>query len=401
MADQHHLDILMQGTAIWQQWRQKHRDILVDLSEANLSNANLSNANLSNANLSNANLSNADLRNVYLRGATLYNAYLHHANLLGAYLSWANLSHADLSEVNLFGAYLREVDLSHANLKRADARRANFFWPDIRAITNPTHSYASRYEELLASTTTPHGANLSGADLTQANLSAAILREANLSRSNLSGADLSKADLTGCFVYATSTWDITLTQTIQANLVITPPNEPSITVDNLEVAQFIYLLLHNERIRAVIDTITSTVVLILGRFTTERKDILDAIRAELRKRNFTPVIFDFEQPASQDLTETISTLAHLARFIIADITDPKSIPQELQAIVPTLAVPVQPVLLEGEKEYAVFGSFKKYPWVLPIHYYKDKADLLASLKEHVINPAEQKAEELTSASSKK
>ena len=38
------------------------------------------------------------------------------------------------------------------------------------------------------------------------------------------------------------------------------------------------------------------------------------------------------------------TLAHLARFIIADITDPRSIPQELQAIVPDLAVPVQPII---------------------------------------------------------
>src|SRR5215207_2029801 len=33
--------------------------------------------------------------------------------------------------------------------------------------------------------------------------------------------------------------------------------EPEITVDNIEVAQFVYLLLHNEKIRDVIDTITS------------------------------------------------------------------------------------------------------------------------------------------------
>ena len=39
-----------------------------------------------------------------------------------------------------------------------------------------------------------------------------------------------------------------------------------------------YLLLNNEEIRHVIDTITSKVVLILGRFMPERKAILDAIR---------------------------------------------------------------------------------------------------------------------------
>ena len=66
-------------------------------------------------------------------------------------------------------------------------------------------------------------------------------------------------------------WDVQHEGTIQLNLVITPPRLPTITVDNLEIAQFIYLLLNNENIRNVIDTITSKVVLILGRFTPERK----------------------------------------------------------------------------------------------------------------------------------
>jgi len=56
---------------------------------------------------------------------------------------------------------------------------------------------------------------------------------------------------------------------IQKGLVITDVNEPPIQADNLEVAQFIYLLLNNHKIRIVIDTITSKVVLILGRFTPE------------------------------------------------------------------------------------------------------------------------------------
>jgi len=89
------------------------------------------------------------------------------------------------------------------------------------------------------------------------------------------------------------------------------------------VAQFIYLLLNNEKIRSVIDSITSKVVVILGRFTPERKAILDAIRDELRKRDYLPALFDFEKPASKDLTGTISTLANMARFIIADLTDPE------------------------------------------------------------------------------
>ena len=84
------------------------------------------------------------------------------------------------------------------------------------------------------------------------------------------------ADLTGCRVYGISAWDLKLDGAEQKNLIITPHGEPEITVDNLEVAQFIYLLLNNEKIRHVIDTITSKVVLILGRFTEERKAVLDA-----------------------------------------------------------------------------------------------------------------------------
>jgi len=72
-----------------------------------------------------------------------------------------------------------------------------------------------------------------------------------------------------------SAWGLKLSdKTKQQNLIITRENEPEITVDNIEVAQFIYLMLNNEKIREVIDTITSKAVLILGRFTDERKRFL-------------------------------------------------------------------------------------------------------------------------------
>jgi hypothetical protein len=122
--------------------------------------------------------------------------------------------------------------------------------------------------------------------------------------------------------------------------------------------------------------------------------VLDALREELRKWNYTPVLFDFEKPSSRDFTEMVRTLAHLARFIIVDLTEPSSIPQELQAIVPGLEVPVQPLLLEARREYAMFVDFRKYPWVLPVYLYKDQPSLLASLKDEIIDPADKKAREL-------
>ena len=165
-------------------------------------------------------------------------------------------------------------------------------------------------------------------------------------------------------------------------------------MDNLEVAQFIYLLLHNEKIRQVIDTITAKAVLILGRFTPERKAVLDAIREALRQRNYLPILFDFEAPGSRDFTETISTLAHMARFVIADLTKPSSLPKELEAIVPTLAVPVQPVLEGATSPHSMFQDYWKYHWVLKVYRYDRLEGLIASLGDHVIAPAEAKVWEL-------
>jgi hypothetical protein len=65
-------------------------------------------------------------------------------------------------------------------------------------------------------------------------------------------ADLTGADLTGCRIYGVSAWNVKLDAAKQRNLIVTPDNEPRITIDNIEVAQFVYLLLHNEKIRDVI-----------------------------------------------------------------------------------------------------------------------------------------------------
>ena len=156
------------------------------------------------------------------------------------------------------------------------------------------------------------------------------------------------------------------------------------------------MLLNNQKVRHVIDTITSKVVLILGCFTPERKAVLDAIRDELRKRDYLPVLFDFDNPVNRDITETISTLAHRARFVIADITDARSIPQELMAIVPALpSVPVQPLLLASQREYGMFEHFRGFPWVLEPFLYQNQDRLLAAMTDKVIGPAEAKAKEQT------
>lgn len=255
------------------------------------------------------------------------------------------------------------------------------------------------------------GANLREANLARATFSGSDLRWVHLIEANLQGADmrgallqgalllktdLRAADLRGSRVFGVSAWGVVLDDTTkQSDLIITPLDEAVITADSIDVAQFLYLLLNNQRLREVIDTVTTKMVLILGRFTAPRKALLDAIRDGVRNRGYLPVLFDFEAPRSQTTIETVSTLAHLARFVIADLTDAKSVLQELRGIVPSRPrLPIQPILLSSQQEPGMFDFFKMFPWVLPTALYANIDELLHSLSDRVIAPAEVKASEL-------
>jgi uncharacterized protein YjbI with pentapeptide repeats len=402
-----------------------------NLSSANLSSANLSramivDANLSGANLGLTNLNDADLFHANMRGADLGCATLIDANLIGAFLTEANLSGADLSHASLNRADLSDANLNRANLSGANLYHANLIDANLsRAmivdanLSGANLSGAARLRGAKLYDANLIGANLRGADLTDADLSFASASGANLSgatltHANLSGAklehvrlvvtNLEGATVSNCHVYGISAWDVRINgKTEQLNLIVTPQGDaPVLSVDNLEVAQFIYLLVNNKKIRHVIDTITSKAVLILGRFTEGRKRVLDALRDELRKRDYVPILFDFEKPSRRDLTETVTLLARMARFIIADLTDPRSIPHELYAIVPDLRnVPVQPLLLAGTETYGMFDDLLAYQWVLPTYRYTSVDGLLDSLAQSVIEPAEAKVIELKAQSTER
>ena len=244
------------------------------------------------------------------------------------------------------------------------------------------------------------GAQFQAAHIMDSSFDSANLTGANLARIHLLRCSLRNAILTDCEVYGLSAWDVDLIGAHQSNLTISDPHGHKLTVENIEIAQFIYLLLKSEKLRTVIDALTSKMVLILGRFTSERKAVLDAVKTKLTDQGYYPVIFDFDKPASRDLTETVSTLAHLSRFIIADLSDPRAIPHELASIVPTLAIPVQPIIIKSQKPYAMFLDFqKKYHWVLATYQYTDIEDLVSNLAEQIVTPAEIKAAELQSAKS--
>jgi hypothetical protein len=108
-----------------------------------------------------------------------------------------------------------------------------------------------------------------------------------------------------------------------------------------------------------------------------------------------PILFDFEGPSSRNTDETITLLARMARFVIADLSDAKSVLQEMRAIVPDLpSVPVQPVILAAQEDPGMFDFYCHFPWFLKAHRYDSQSQLLADLGEQVIRPAEMKLQEL-------
>jgi uncharacterized protein YjbI with pentapeptide repeats len=287
----------------------------------------------------------------------------------------SGLAEANFANTVLINCDFREQDLRRANFHEANLGRARLHDADLR------------------------GADFCRADLYQTELCRARLDGANLQGAQLAGTNFEGAKLINCKVYGISAWDLKLKSAEQRDLIIryrhktkdgqAEGEEGQITVEDLQVAQFIYLLLNNENIRTVIDTIGDKGVLILGRFTEGRKLVLDRIRERLRQRGFVPMLFDFTKPTQRDFTETIKTLAGLSRFIVADISNPKSSPLELQAIMPDYMIPFVPIIQDPEEPFSMFQDLnQKYgDWVLSLLRYDSVDRLLEVFDQAVIAEA--------------
>jgi uncharacterized protein YjbI with pentapeptide repeats len=405
MANPEHLAKLKEGVEAWNDWRKQNPETRPDLIEARLGECDLGGINLANACLTKASLRGANLIKADLRGALLSDANLRRANLSHAilrktklklaHLHLASLTGADLSGADLTNAFLSEANLSKAKLTRTKLMLANLNMADLQeAKLGKAHLGGAKLIRARLVRANLRGAILRGADLTETVLRSTDLSGACLERAVLVRTDLEGATLSGCSVYGISAWDVNLAGTVQSNLVVTPEDQPLIQVDNLEVAQFVYLLLSRQKLRDVITTLGEKVVLILGRFI-ERKVLLDRMAEKLRSLGYLPMIFYFERPTDRDLTETVKVLASLSRFVIAYITNPRSVPLELQATVPDYMVPFVTILQRGEPAFGMFDDLpRRYHWALPLLEYNSVDTLLAAFEQKVVNPALEKAQEV-------
>jgi hypothetical protein len=136
----------------------------------------------------------------------------------------------------------------------------------------------------------------------------------------------------------------------------------------------------------------------LGLHYGPRRTPQDAIRDELRKpeHNYLPIVFDFQPSAHQATLETIKTLASMARFVVADLTDARSVLMELGSIVPAFpSVAVRLMIKKSEHEYGMLDSIRLHRSVVEDTYeYEDTEKVIASIQENIIALAEAKVQEL-------
>jgi len=327
-----HLAILKDGKDVWNEWRRSHPEIRPILNDA-FRNGETLEGDFSGVNFANAVLINANLRKVELSGANFHEA---------------NLGGADLSGAILIGANFCRTDLYKTNLSFAD-------------LTN-----------------------------------------ANLQGTQLAGTNFENATLKNCTIYGLSAWDLKLAGAHQENLIVlyrkekTPstvePEENKIIVPDLRSAQFIYLLLHNEEIHHAFNALTSMVVLLLGRFGGGGLEVLHSLGEGLRKEGYLPIIFEFTRPEDRSYTETVQTLAGLARFVVVDLSGP-SVPQELHATVHQLKIPFVPILEKGKRPYSLFADLLEHEWVLkPVVEFETTADLLQALPDKIVSPANKRVD---------
>jgi uncharacterized protein YjbI with pentapeptide repeats len=406
MANAGHLDLVRDRVERWNDWRRKNTRILPDFAGADLSELNLAGANLAKADLTGARLSGANLSEANLCRAKLFRADLSQADLSRAVLFKANLSQADLAGANLNGADLSGAFLIKANmsgtslisacLKGASLGQASLFRAKLnRAVLKEASFFKADLSEADLSEADLEGANLQEAVLEKTNLRAANAANANLCFATLLRTNLEGAVLDNCAVYGTSLWEVNTVDTRQRDLDIMPAQQPVLSVDSLQTAQLVGLLLHHEQAHYEVFSITLNTVLVIGRFPDERRPVLDAIKAALRRGEYSPLVLDFHLPGSGDKNEIVKTLGRMSRFVVADLTEDRRIAETLDAVVHFLpSIPIQPIGQAGRERIELDSHYLKYRWVQPFWPFQDAADVAARFTAEVVTPAERKAAEI-------
>ena len=251
-------------------------------------------------------------------------------------------------------------------------------------------------------------ADLTEADLAETDLTGANLQQAVLERTNLRGANLANANLCfatllttnlenavldNCAVYGTSFWDVAAADSSQRDLDIMPAQQPVLSVDSLQTAQLVGMLLHHEKARYEVFSITLNTVLVIGRFPPERQPVLTAIKEALRRGRLLaprprlpPARLGRQERDRQDARPDVPVRRRRPDRGPAHLRDPRR-RRPLPAVHP------HPAHRPGGRRGRgpADSHYGKYRWVLPLWRFRDPSDLAARIGREVVDPAERKA----------
>jgi hypothetical protein len=212
----------------------------------------------------------------------------------------------------------------------------------------------------------------------------------------LGETSLENAVLNGCHIRGISAWDVKLSEgTKQQGLIITRGGEPAVIIDDLE----------DRAVRLPHPPQRENPPRHRHRRQEGRAPARPLHRGPDRgagtaargaaQAGYVPIVFNFDKPETKDFTETVRLLAGLSKFVIADITKPKSSPLELQATVPEIMVPFQPIIQQGEEPFAMLKDLqRKHDWVFKTLRYSSLDRLIETMDDEIIKLAEAKFKQL-------
>jgi uncharacterized protein YjbI with pentapeptide repeats len=335
--------ILMQGAAVWNEWRRQNPAPLTFSAPHWYDCPGRGGKQMKGKN-------RVDFSGMNLSGASIYKAFAEGLNLRNAVFECSHFEEGDFSRADFCGATFRNTRFNKTILTGADFEGATFV-------------------------------------------------NCNLNRVNLAGALFRVKEITETVVYGIAAWDlVTSDEMKQSKLVIEKTyglysdliqeGKIPMMVDDIELAQFVYYLNDHKKMRDALNILNDKGVLLLGRFMGGGLERLYSIREWLNCNGYMAMIFDFGRPDNLSLTETAVTMAGLCKFIFADLSG-ASVPAELQAI---LSQVKKPLLAFGDP-YTLFPDLADHTWVRTIE--GDDSSLVRGLESKLPEMEKLHAERIT------
>jgi hypothetical protein len=139
-------------------------------------------------------------------------------------------------------------------------------------------------------------------------------------------------------------------------------------------------------------------VFIVAQLSSERTELYATLRDRLEHNGYRTTLHDSTELGEDGIPDFLS-IARQSRFVIVDITEANHLPQEILALASQMpSVPVQPLVHASKGEWenleyfrlyrSALERFRLHPSILEPVRYNDQQDLLASLDQLVIAPAE-------------